>query len=66
MNLETPLDAARLEQLADPVAHEVANEGDAEPDDEHVEPRAEEAATGKHGTRRANEEVRRAYLGEDF
>lgn len=39
--------APALEQLAHPAPHEVADRGDPDPDHEHVEPGAEDAAAGE-------------------
>ena len=47
-----------LDELADPPADEIADNGHAHPDHEHVEARAEGAATGEHRPGRTNQEVR--------
>ena len=46
-----------LDELAYPAADEVANDSDADSDDEHVESRAEDATTGEHRPGGADQEV---------
>ena len=47
-----------LDELADPAADKVPDDGDADADHEHVEAGPEGAAAGEHRSRGTNQEVR--------
>src|SRR5690242_7037991 len=53
----TSASCPRLQHPTDPLTYEEAHDGNAEADDEHIEPRTENAAASKHRACRADQKV---------